>query len=229
MTIFIDNREMTDKDLTKLISEPDDLKMQIVTAWHKSRIKHCFDNHKPLNKAIRRNWQTLRSLGAIEFFASNNYLFSTKARGRPETLYFQNHVTGQTGRLRQKHGKGPLAKIDKNEKRHFFLSKSRCESVKQFHHKHENCFPSFRPYEERLHGGSHHIEFAYHGKKISGWHASEGTVKKNLTTRSQALHTPRFERNPWDSATICPIEVFQGRPLVENAEGNQSKRHGRRF
>jgi hypothetical protein len=181
MTIFIDNDEMTDKRATKFISKPDDLARQIVRAWCQSDIDHCFESKERFKKAVQRNRKTLKLPGKIEtLFTLSNCPFSTKAKDRKETLYFEDQAAKQTGRLRQQHRKGPLAKIDKNAKIHRFLSKKRLKFLKKWREQHhKDCLPCFYISEERLKIGEHHIEFAYDGKEVSGWHSSEGTVKTN--------------------------------------------------
>jgi hypothetical protein len=105
-------------------------------------------------------------------------LFSTRAKDREETLYFEDQDTKQTGRLRQQHRKGPLARIDKKPKRHRFVSKKRYKCLKQWDEKHSKQPPKFYSYEKRAKVGKHHIEFAYE-REVSGWHRSEGTVEMN--------------------------------------------------
>jgi hypothetical protein len=179
MTIFIDNKKMTDKRATKFISKPDDLVRQIVRAWRQSNIDHFFESKRSFKKAVQRNRKTLESLESVEtLFTLSNYLFSTKVRDRKETLYFKDRTTKQTGRLRQQHRTGPLAKIDKKAKRHRFVSKKRYKSLNKWHKKHPNQIPRFFSYERRAIVGKHHIEFAFK-RKVSGWHPSEGTVKTN--------------------------------------------------
>jgi hypothetical protein len=183
MTIFIDNKKMTDKRATKFISKPDDLVRQIVRAWCQSNIDHCFESKKSFKKAVRSNRKTLESLESIEtLFTSSNYLFSTKAKDRIETLYFKDLTTKQTGRLRQQHRTGPLAKIDKKAKRHKFVSKKRYKCLNKWHKKHPEQIPRFFSYEQRANVGTHHIEFAFESE-VSGWHPSEGTVE----TKRQGL------------------------------------------
>src|ERR1700688_2971117 len=128
MTIVIYCEKKTEKDATNIISKPDDLKRQIVRAWHQSNIKHCFNSKSGFNKAVHRNWKTLKfkSRDKIDMlFISSNCPFSTWTEGRKETLYFEDRATKKTGRLRQQHPKGPLAKIDKKTRTHRFLSKKR--------------------------------------------------------------------------------------------------------
>jgi hypothetical protein len=180
MTIFIDNEEMTDKRATKFISRPDDLVRQIVRAWCQSNTSHCFESKKNFKKAVRRNRKTLESPEML--FTSSNYLFSTKAKDRKETLYFKDRATKQTGRLRQQHRSGPLAKIDEKAKRHRFVSEERYEFLKEWHKKHPKQLPRFYSCEQRAKVGKYHIEFAFEGENVSGWHLSEGTVE---TTRQR--------------------------------------------
>jgi hypothetical protein len=179
MTIFIESKKMTDKGATEIVSRPDDLVRKIVRAWWQSNTDHCFESKKLFRKAVRRNRKTLESFESIEtLFTSSNYLFSTRAKDRKETLYFEDRNTKQTGRLRQQHRKGPLARIDKKPKTHRFVSKKRYKCLKQWHEKDSKQPPKFFNYEKRPTVGKHHIEFAY-GRKVSGWHRSEGTVEMN--------------------------------------------------
>jgi hypothetical protein len=118
-----------------------------------------------------------RQSGTIEtLFTSSNYLFSTKAKHRKETLYFEDQTTKQTGRLRQEHKNGPKAKIDKYHKRRMFVSKKRYEFLSKRHKKHPKQLPRFYSYEQQKKVGKHHIEFAFEREKVSRWHKSEGTV-----------------------------------------------------
>jgi hypothetical protein len=179
MTIFIYCEKKTRKDALNIISEPDDLRKQIVSAWHKSRIKHCFNNRGSFNKAVRRNRETLKRDGVIKtLFRECNYLFSTKAEDREETLYFKDKATKRTGRLRQQHLKGPLAKIDKEPRTHrFLLTKERFKFVKGRMHKwHDNKggLPRFHGPEELAENDKYHLEFSREGRK---WHKSKGKVK----------------------------------------------------
>jgi hypothetical protein len=182
MTIFIDNDEMTDKRATKFISKPDDLLGQIVRTWRQSNIKHCFKNKSGFDKAAHRNRKTLKSMARDKIdmlFTSSNHLFSTQATDREETLYFEDEAGAakRTGRLRQQHPKGPLAKIDKKPRTHRFLSEKRFECLKERMskwHDNEGRLPRFYSYEKRAKDGKHHIEFSGESKK---WHLSEGTVK----------------------------------------------------
>ena len=179
MTIFVGKRKMWDEDSAKFISEQDKLLRQIVRAWHKLEIKHYFENEGRFQKAIRRNLTTLESPDTIKtLFKSTNYLFSTKAKDHKETLYFEDKAAKQTGRLRQQHRKGPLAKIDKKARTHLFLSEVRFKCLKEWDYK-KKGLPCFCPSEEVCRTGKRHIEFAYDGKEVSGWHHSRGTVKKD--------------------------------------------------
>jgi hypothetical protein len=172
MTIFIDNKEIPEEDAKKLISEPDDLKKRkIVRAWCQSYIDHKFKSEESFNKGLERNRETLESRGSIEtFFKPNNYRFSTEEKYRKETLYFKEGTT--TGRLRQQHEKGPLAKIDEKPKKHRFVSKKRFEFLRQWHDRDPCQLPKFCSDEQQPKDGKHHIEFA-------PWHESGGTVVIN--------------------------------------------------
>jgi hypothetical protein len=179
MAIFIGKEEKTEEDATALVSEPDDLVRQIVRAWHQSNVKHHFECEKCFKEAVRKNQKALKSAQIVKaLFKRSNYRFSTKANGRKETMYFENCVTKQTGRLRQQHRHGPLVKIDKKAKIHRFLSKKRFEYVRKWRKQHDkNCLPCFYICEQLEENGKHHIEFAYEEKEVSGWHRSGGTVR----------------------------------------------------
>jgi hypothetical protein len=180
MTIYIENEEMTDKRATKFLSKPDDLVRQIVRAWTQSNIAHDFNSKQSFKKALRKNRETLESPETIEtLFTSRNYLFSTKAKDRTESLYFKDRTTKETGRLRQQHRTGPLATIDKKPKRHRFVSKTRHKFLKEWRKKRPSQLPRFYSYEQGAKVGKHHIEFAFEREKVSGWHPSGGTVDTN--------------------------------------------------
>jgi len=115
----------------------------------------------------------------MTLFIPSNYRFSTKAKGRKETLYFVNPTATQTGRLRQQHQSGPCAKIDKKAKLHLFLSHHRYESLVVWYERHKRRLPCFYPCELQAKNGKRHIEFACVGKSVSGWHKSEGIVRIN--------------------------------------------------
>lgn len=179
MTIFIGKTKMTDKGATEFISKQHDLVRQIVRAWCQSNTDHHFKNDKRFRKAVQKNQELLHSRGAIEaFFTSRNYAFSTKAEDRKETLYFEDCATKRTGRLRQQHPKGPLARIDRKSKTRRFLSQKRFECMKEWHDKHEHRLPCFCISEEVPKNRKHLIEFiCERKKKLSAWHSSEGTIK----------------------------------------------------
>jgi len=125
---------------------------------------------------FRKNQQTVKSPNGRRLFTPGNYLFSTKADGREETLYFRDRVTKQTGRLRQQHKKGSLATIDKEARTHLFLSEKRYKYLKRWHKENLYRVPAFSCRELRLVEGKHHVEFACEGEELR-WHASKGTVK----------------------------------------------------
>jgi hypothetical protein len=180
MTIFIDNEEMTYERAIEFISKPDDCVRQIVRVWCDSNISHRFERNKSFKKAVRRNRKTLESPDKIKtLFTPCNYLFSTKEEGkdRQETLYFEDRDAKRTGRLRQQHPNGPLAKIDKKPKIHLFpLSEERqrrlCGSLNK-----NQRLPRIYCCELRAEDGKHHVEFACEGKSVSPPHRSRGTVE----------------------------------------------------
>lgn len=179
MTVFIGKAKMTDKGATEFISKQHVLVRQIVRVWCQSNLDHHFKNNKRYRKAVQKNQELLHSRDAIEaLFTSRNYVFSTKAEDRKETLYFEDRDTKRTGRLRQQHPKGPLARIDRKSKIRRFLSQKRFECVKKWHDKHRHRLPCFRISEEVPKKGRHLIEFTCEKKKkLSAWHSSEGTIK----------------------------------------------------
>jgi hypothetical protein len=179
MTIHIHRVQATDDNAIEFISEPDDLVRRIVRAWHNSDIPHCFKNEGRFIKAVQRNREILSSKardGIGKFFTWRNYLFSTKAEGREETLYFEANGTGQTGRLRQQHSKGPLAKIDKEHRTHLFLSKDRfCTEKGRYECK--GGRPCFSDFEKHKKSGKHHLEFWRDSAEKFQCHFSDGTVR----------------------------------------------------
>jgi hypothetical protein len=180
MTIRIDKAQVTAKGAIEFISEPDDLVTKIVEAWHRSDIAHCFKNKRRFKEAVRRNQKTLKSWardGIDMLFTRSNYLFSTQAECREETLYFKDGATGQTGRLRQQHSKGPLVKIDKEPRTHLFLSKKWFEYIKEWRDKHKGGLPRFYVFEIQAKNDKHHLEVWCDGKEVSGSHLSGGTVE----------------------------------------------------
>lgn len=179
MTIRIGNSPVASKTIEEIISEPNDGDRQIVKAWERSRIEHHFKNRRSFKEAVRKNRKALAFPGKIaSLFKASNYLFSTKAQGRKETLYFENAVTKETGRLRQEHSKGPLARIDKRPKRHRFLTTKRLDSLEKWRAQApRDSAVYFYICEERPRVGKRHVEFAFDGRKITGWHVSNGTVQ----------------------------------------------------
>jgi hypothetical protein len=173
MTIFIKGKEITSDELTQFTAKADAV---IVSAWRESNIRHRFRTQDQFKQAIRRNRRAAKSAETNGLFTSRNHLFSTKSPTREETLYFRNKAENQTGRLRQQHDKGPLAKIDKKPKTHLFLSKKRFEELKEWHVKHKHSLPRTDIHEKKRKAGKRHIEFARTKKGISNWHPSGGTV-----------------------------------------------------
>ena len=177
MTIFIGKTKTTEKCAMEFISEQHNFVRQIVRAWCQSKIDHHFKNDKRFRKAVQKNQAVLHSHGAIEaLFTSSNYAFSTKAKDRKETL-FEDGGTNRTGRLRQPHPKGPLARIDRKSRIRRFLSQRRLECVKEWHDKHKHRLPCFYISEEVPKNGKHLIEFVCEKKRLSAWHPSAGTTK----------------------------------------------------
>jgi hypothetical protein len=175
--------KIDEKNAMELISARDDLTKQIIRAWCRSNISHCFEGEDRISKAVKKNQKTLKSPETIEtLFTPSNYLFSTATGHRQETLYFRDPATKRTGRLRQQHRKGPLARIDKKARKHLFLSKKRFYELPEEKPKR---LPKFYPYEQQAEDYKYHIEFACDGHKTSHWHRSEGTVR---TSRQDLDH-----------------------------------------
>jgi hypothetical protein len=176
---------VTDQDATALITRPDHLVRLMVRAWHESEICHHFTSRERFDTAVRRNRKALESLDTVKsLFTPDNYLFSTKTKGRQETLYFEDRAAKQTGRLRQQHWKGPLAKIDGKPRIHAFLSKKRYKRLK-------HCrTPALDPRELCPAEGRRHIEFACTGRKVPPPHWSEGTVKTSRKSLGRRVFPP---------------------------------------
>jgi hypothetical protein len=180
--IFINGMEQTInkvEDLINLFHERTDLVRQIVTAWHESGLEHDFEDQEGFEEAVRENRKTLQQSQMVEeLFTKANYLFSTKEKGRKETMYFKDRYTGTTGRIRQQHRSGPLARIDKQAKVHRFIKiKQHFRELEDWEEKNPGMLPKFYPDEKDPEEGHRHVEFVLKsGKKISGWHASGGRV-----------------------------------------------------
>ncbi len=180
MTISINGERKTEEDTANILSKSERLRRQTVKAWH-SHVEHHFSGEEDFKEAVRRNEKTLERPDEIKtLFTESNYSFSTQVEGRKhrkETLYFIDWEQKKTGRLRQQHKKGPLAKIDKKPKKHLFLEEKRFKELRKWHAKHKHRLPCFCICKERPKNGRYHIEFACDGSEISGWHKSEGKVK----------------------------------------------------
>jgi hypothetical protein len=111
-----------------------------------------------------------------EILCCRNYAFSTKAKGREETLYFED--AHHTGRLRQQHRLGPKLQIDENSRTHLFLSEKRYVRLKKWRRKNKKVTPLVYRYERKAKNGKRHIEFAREGQEVV-WHASAGIVCTN--------------------------------------------------
>jgi hypothetical protein len=162
-----------------------------VRAWQQSKeVKHHFKKRRHFKKAIRRNLKTLDFPDAIDtLFTKANFFFSTKVKARQETLYFESHATNRTGRLRQQHPEGPLAKIDKKPRKHLFVSRERFYYLKGWHDEHKHDVPDFEAAEERVTPGKRHIEFAQCGDRVSGWHESKGKVKTSKANLDRRINS----------------------------------------
>jgi hypothetical protein len=191
MAILISKLKMTDEDLAKFIRKRDKHLKRIVRAWQESKIAHSFKNEGLFKEAVRENLKTLDFPDVIDMlFTPCNFFFSTQENGTLETLYFMNCARNQTGRLRQEHTEGPLAKIDKKSKTHLFLSSKRFRSLKEWHHRHKHKAPQgIEDGERRPKNGTCHIEYAYdeNEKKISGWHKSRGLVNTSESNLPQRI------------------------------------------
>jgi hypothetical protein len=206
MAIFIRNKVIPEERGVELARARHDRRVKhLVKTWNDSTLGHCFDGREEFQEAVRRNRKALQSGGNKlvirddykDFFLnSKNFQFSTKAYGREETLYFED--SQRTGRLRQQHGGGPLAKIDHHRRIRLFLSKDRFSALKKWRKRNKEKFPTFYRDELEPCDKTRHIEFAWDGVNVE-WHASKGIVK---TSRGQVNH--RIKR---------ALEVVLGIPL----------------
>jgi hypothetical protein len=180
MTIFIYKKKLTENDAIQLVSELDGLAEQIVRAWSESNIEHRFKDKKRLKNGVCKNKKTLQCPDKItKLFRPCNYRFSTKAPCRKETLYFVVNDPPTTGRLRQQHRKGALAKIDKKARKHLFLSERRfCELPREKPKRLPCIYPRELRAKADKHGvGKHHIEFSCAGERVRRWHRSTGKIE----------------------------------------------------
>ena len=193
MTIFIRdcNKVIPEGRAVKLAPEPHDRRVKhLVKTWSNATLEHCFDGREEFQKAVRRNREILQSRGKKlvvsndykKFFIPRNFRFSTKTDGREETLYFED--AQRTGRLRQQHGGGPLAKIDHHRRIRLFLSKDRFSRLKKWRKRNGEKFPTFYRGELESSDKTRHIEFAWDGVNVE-WHASKGIV---TTSRKYVNH-----------------------------------------
>jgi hypothetical protein len=183
MTIFIRNKVIPEERAFKLASARHDRRAKhLVKTWSNATLKHCFDGRREFRRAVRTNRNALQSRGKKlvirndykDFFLNiKNFQFSTEARNREITLYFED--AQRTGRLRQQHRKGPLAKIDHHRRIRLFLSQDRFSALKKWHKRNKEKFPTFYRDELEPCDKTHHIEFAWDGVNVE-WHASEGKV-----------------------------------------------------
>lgn len=188
MTIFIRdcNKIISEDRAVKLAPEPHDCRVKhLVKTWSDATLEHCFDGREEFQKAVRRNRKALQSRGKKlvirddykDFFLNReNFQFSTEADGREETLYFEDAL--RTGRLRQQHGGGPLAKIDHHRRIRLFLSRDRFSRLKKWRKRNGEKFPTFYRSELEPSDKTRHIEFAWDGVNVE-WHASKGIVTKS--------------------------------------------------
>jgi hypothetical protein len=191
MTIFIRNKVIPEERAVKLARARHDRSVKrLVKTWSDPTLEHCFDGREEFQKAVRRNRKALQSRGKKlvirkdykKFFSRRNFTFSTKAKGREETLYF--NYGQRTGRLRQQHREGPLAKIDHHARIRLFPPEDRFRSLKKWRKRNKEKFPTFYRSELKPSDGKRHIEFAWDGVNVE-WHASEGKVS---TSREDVNH-----------------------------------------
>ncbi|MGB8542222.1 MAG: hypothetical protein WCD49_11365 [Candidatus Acidiferrales bacterium] len=182
MTMFIRNEVISEQRAVELAPARHDHRVKhLVKTWSGPTLEHCFDGREEFQKAVRRNRKILQPHGKEfvvrrnykEFFIGKNFEFSTKVDGREETLYFED--AQRTGRLRQQHGEGPLAKIDHHRRMRLFLSEDRFRQLKKWRKRNKEKFPTFYRGELEPSDKTHHIEFVWDGVNVE-WHASEGIV-----------------------------------------------------
>ena len=86
-----------------------DEQTEILQSWHASGTLHDFSNWNKIPEALRRA-AAMAANPPPALFVAANLLFITQDPDRLATYYFNGG--GQTGRLRQQHGSGPLASVD---------------------------------------------------------------------------------------------------------------------
>lgn len=205
MTIFIRNKLIPEKRVAKLAPRRRDRRGEhLVKAWNDATLEHRFDGREEFQKAVRRNRIILRSHGEQffvrsdykEFFIGRNFKFSTEADGREETLYFED--VRRTGRLRQQHGRGPLAKIDHHRRIRLFVAEARFRQLKKWRKRNKETFPAFYRSELEPRDKARHIELAWDGVNVE-WHESKGIV----CTSRKGINR-RIERAWKNILGICP-------------------------
>jgi hypothetical protein len=172
MSIFIKGKQVKGKDLINKVASDS----QISRSWLRSSMEHRFLSRDDFERAIRRNRRALKSPNLAELFTSDNYLFSTKTPKREETLYFKDRRRNQTGRLRQQHSKGPLARIDRKARTHLFLSEKRFKDLHTWRKENKHSLPKTGSCEKKPKAGKRHIECAPTRKGRVRWHPSGGRV-----------------------------------------------------
>jgi hypothetical protein len=167
------------EDALAYLDDPTPQHEQIVKAWHESGLQHTINKKEKFKEKVNENVETLKSLGkAKKLFKAENFVFATQSDSRTETLYFVDEGGQTTGRLRQQHPSGPLAKIDELPKMHRFpQTRSRKRELKAFHKEHAKEVPVFTEAEEIPQEDSYHIEYAVNENGVTAWHPSEGKVK----------------------------------------------------
>lgn len=162
-----------------------------IEEWEKSNLVHNFENFAKNKKKILeniRNTSTATSKAATKFgvpplYQARNYKHSTKDPGREATLYFDDG--GQTGRLRQQHGTGPLARYDDNRKKRIGVtSDDNWEDFKnEIFKKYKSISSAVDKDQKPIKvndppvAGDHHFECDEGSDGKSGKHPSGGTVE----------------------------------------------------
>lgn len=179
-------------ELIKKIPNATEKQKQVIKAWHESGLEHSFSDDKKFKHAVNDNVKTLESWEtAKDLFQSDNFLFSTKALNRQETLYFVNE---ESGRLRQQHAKGPHAKIDDSLREHLFFKNKKDQKALQswwaLERASDKNEPKTKPKPQdflkkaaELNAQSNptkgwfHFEYEVENDVVTSVHASEGTVE----------------------------------------------------
>ncbi|MCI3944243.1 hypothetical protein K0038_01251 [Pseudomonas syringae] len=109
--------------------------LAILTNWEASPTLHSFKKGKfleALEAAVVEKARASNENDQNKLFSQANHKFSTQAEGRLPTLYFNTEDHARSGRLRQQHRSGPLAKANAGaHSDYFFEHKADAASFKE--------------------------------------------------------------------------------------------------